>query len=272
MLDYFPNELDSQQNFGDYLAEVLADLFEADLRTSGDIFYLVGSNLCDYYLERAHSRLTPGSVAHFWGCGARGQRPTEALLSRARICGVRGPLTRDLLELPNTTPLGDPGLLLPILIPKPHYNSGRVLLVPHFYEPDLPAIVHDRATIGFDDLILPHIFSGIEQVRSMVRAIAVADFVMAGSLHAAVIAAAYGVPFCFFRRRHLDLEFKWCDFACSLGFRALHVYTLKQGIVFWNQTRDTLVLPDMNALLSAAPSGLRAQYRSRVGLGVYASP
>lgn len=260
MIDYFPKELDAQQNFGDYLAELLKNLFIEDLDAADDVYYLVGSYICDYYVERARKLKKPDAKIHFWGCGWRGEPFKYLGDPDIDIAGIRGPLSREMLNLPADTALGDPGLLMPLLIPKPEYRSGKVLLVPHFYEPELPEIMNNRAVIGFDDLMLPHIYRGVPQLEMLIREIATADFVMAGAMHAAIIAQAYDVPFCFFKKEHLDVPFKWEDLAFSFGIRPYHFYTVEEGRAWYEAAAPHIKRPDMVKLLQAAPTTVKPEY------------
>jgi hypothetical protein len=131
------------QNFGDYLSEVLLSGFRgggltmladepADLPFSA--LYLIGSVISDWHIRQGVSNGAEGRVG-FWGCGLRqAAPPAPETLRHCRFMGVRGPLTREALRLPEETPIGDPALLLPTLYPPPVCSAfgGPSLCVPHF--------------------------------------------------------------------------------------------------------------------------------------------
>jgi hypothetical protein len=54
-------------------------------------------------------------------------------------------------------------------------------------------------------------------LRRMLDGIAAARFVLTASLHGAIVACAYGRPFAYWHNGHLDIVFKWQDFAASIG-------------------------------------------------------
>ena len=95
--------------------------------------------------------------------------------------------------------------------------------------------------------MLPHL-------REIIRLIAGADFVLSGSLHAAIAACAYGVPFAFFDSGHVDVPFKWDDFAASIGILPLFARTLAEGrAIYGDVLAATCRPPALSPLLHAAP-------------------
>src|SRR6218665_1841792 len=217
MIEYFLKGTDEPQNFGDYASILLAELFAEDLEAKDDIYDLVGSVISNYWVEQALAKKKPGAKIHFWGCGYRGDGDYDYRdHPDVVIHAVRGPKTIEALGLPKDMAYGDPAFLLPLMLPQPQYNTGKVLLVPHMYETDLTGIINDKKSIGFDAMMLPTV-NNRQKLKMLIREIATAEFVMAGAMHAAIIAAAYGVPFCFFKKEHLDLPFKWEDLAQSLN-------------------------------------------------------
>lgn len=247
---------DGPQNFGDFLAELfLADLFGAPWWPA-DAYYLVGSVIREQRIRRtlAERRADPttGCVA-FWGCGARGPDGLpEDIRSRAAFLGVRGPLTRDALGLPADTVLGDPGLLLPLLVPRPRTRHGRTLCITHFHEPRPVSDLLDQT--GVDDVIPAAIPGSLPALRSLVERIAAAEFVLSGSLHGAITACAYGVPFAFFDSGRVDVPFKWEDFAASVGIPSLFAQTLAEGRRLYADAIAPALSPlPLSPLLHVAP-------------------
>ncbi|MCE9629804.1 MAG: polysaccharide pyruvyl transferase family protein [Planctomycetia bacterium] len=244
------------QNFGDFLAELFLDELFVLPSWPADAYYLVGSVIRDQRIRRTLSELhvepTRGCVA-FWGCGLRGPEGLSAEgRARAAFFGVRGPLTRDALALPADTVIGDPGLLLPLLVEKPVAGHGRTLCVTHFHEPRQPDDI--KSQTGVDDVLSAAMPPSLPHLREMVRLIAGAEFVLSGSLHAAIAACAYGVPFAFFDSGYVDIPFKWSDFAASVCIPPLFARTLAEGrAIHRDGLAATCRPPALSPLLHAAP-------------------
>lgn len=125
-----------------------------------------------------------GFDGHVWGTGLIGDHPRT--LPDARIWAVRGESTRERLDLPPSTPLGDPGLLAPELYPKPA-PSGHIALVPHWNQKDEPW-VRDLVDQGAK-LVDPQ-----RSPARVIADIASARAVVSSSLHGLIMADAYGIP------------------------------------------------------------------------------
>lgn len=106
--------------------------------------------------------------------------------------------------------IGDPAMLLPLLVPRSRPLRGKTLFVPHICDERRRDYTADA--IGCDLIAQPETRS-LEQLIALVRNISSVDFVLAGAMHAAIVAHAYGVPFAFFRHSggYLDCPTKWAD-------------------------------------------------------------
>jgi len=158
------------------------------------------------------------------------------------------------LGLPADTPLGDPGLLVPLLQPisAAPRTAGRTVCMPHINDPlGRDALL---ALAGTDELLDPEVTS-MEALSALLDDIAGADFVLSGSLHGAIIAAAYGRPFAFWNTGHIDVPFKWRDFAASIGHDASFVSNLAEGRA--HHAAQTLKLPPYAPILGCAPYAVR---------------
>ena len=134
------------------------------------------------------------------------------IMMLSRFWPVRGPLSRSALRLGETVPIGDPGLLLPALhrpaeVPEP---KGAAIVVPHFH--DKRSDDELRNLTGCTSVLRPNIPNNIAGIIDFLNRLIAADFVLTGSLHAAIAAAAYGRPFAFWDSGSVDLPFKWHDF------------------------------------------------------------
>jgi len=228
------------QNFGDYLTTLFLDDLLVIPATSADAFHLIGSVISDNKIRATLTELSidpeHGQVA-YWGCGARDSTPlAQWTLDRSTFFGVRGPLTRDLLGLPSDTPLGDPALLLPLLLPSPSAYHGQTICVTHFHEQRDPSDI--KLHTGVDQVISAAIMPNRDRLRNLISMIAGASFVLSGALHGAIVAAAYNVPFAYFDSGYVNLPFKWHDFAASVGIAGTFATNLREGhSIYRDETR-----------------------------------
>lgn len=255
-----------EQNFGDFLSAYLRDRMFLPIGVRAGQYRLIGSTIADFILREAdeasaaETNLRDRRVA-FWGCGLRDASSlAPAWRAQAIICGVRGPLSRDALGLPPSTPMADPGLLMPALYapaPCPHV-MGRSIAIPHFHDRRDDSVLLGMAAA--DRLVRPNLPNAVGAMLAMVDAIAAADFVLSASLHGAIIAAAYGVPFAYWDNGHLDLPFKWEDFAASVAMPCAFAATVAEGRrVHAAIIAPALRLPVLWPLLAVAPLAVRPE-------------
>lgn len=246
-----------RQNFGDYLTPYLWENLANGVRIPGDGYRLIGSAISDWIVHDDLAKLDKwenGRIV-FWCCGMRDDTPLNAdTLTRSVFCGVRGPLTRAALELSPSTPMGDPGLLLPLLYrPRPSETTrGKAICAPHFL--DTASDEDLRARTGAEAIVRPAIDKSFGALTEIFDAIASADFVLAGSLHAAILACAYGVPFCYYDGGRVDVPFKWRDFSASINIGTFFVDNVSEG----RRIHECAIAPRMQTpllapILAAAP-------------------
>lgn len=157
-------------------------------------------------LPRGRPKLVIGSGVGY------GALPDPALMAELRFMSVRGPRSAALLGLPAERGIMDPAMLLPEL---PAFRGlargGRPIFVPH--EASMHRQDWDRlcARAGVD-----HVSPGGD-AREVIRRIATAPLVIAESMHAVIIADAFGTPWHAVSISHLFNGTKWLDWADSLG-------------------------------------------------------
>ncbi|MFI4928837.1 MAG: hypothetical protein ACHP83_01265 [Burkholderiales bacterium] len=250
-----------RQNFGDYLPELLAKTFFLHPRIDADVYRVIGSVIEPEWIRRDLRRnvgIERGCVA-FWGCGKRDDKPLDAhTRSLCRFFGTRGPLTRDALGLPADTVLGDPGLLAPLM----HHPAltpdtvGRTVCIPHIQDARSDAEL--LALSGADLVLRPQVQASEAALRRMLDRIAGAQFVLTASLHGAIVACAYERRFAFWDNGHLDVEFKWRDFAASIGVPCEFVRSVAEGEVLHAWTlQPRLALPPLAPMLDVCPFTIR---------------
>jgi hypothetical protein len=196
-------------NFGDDLNLWLWEkLMPGAWPEVGDVLLAgVGTVLSSRHLPDSEKILVFGSGTGYGKISSKIEVPWR------HIYGVRGPLTAALLNLDNELALSDPAILLPDVIAKPDINdaSKQIIFVPHIESARNTnwGEICERASI-----ILVDPRADAEQV---ITAIASAKMVLAESMHAAIIADAYRVPWIPVWSSRKINKFKWTDWALSVG-------------------------------------------------------
>lgn len=245
------------QNLGDYITELLISrMGHTPIRYgSGEEFdnngclLAVGSLLGHWDFT---SRIK-GPIA-VWGTGARGPEAkawAEANAERITFHAVRGPLSAEVLELDSNFPQGDPALLLPHYIQQGE-ASGRISYIPHIGS--LPLVkLSEIAEVGANHIIPVTCLR--EEAESRIQEISGSAFVLTGSLHGAIIAQAYGVPWaiCIPKHRNLVMPFKFKDWFAYLGIEPAIVENYHQGKAWWEAHGSKYRSYDTNQILNSFP-------------------
>lgn len=219
------------RNFGDALIDVLyEDLFLDTLyKNPKNVYFLLGSVICNETIEQT-LRLDCEPI--FSECGARGERLDPDLLKVSKILKVRGPLSKNIIEISGVEVESsiDPGYRVKDKVApgKPH---GASILIPHMLDPDK----YEYLASGFGvnwvrqtDVYIK------QQTIGLIKDITGARFVLTGSLHAAIIAHAYGIPFAPFATNYVDCSFKWSDWALSVGINYIQFFdNVNDGREWW---------------------------------------
>lgn len=131
-----------------------------------------------------------------WGSGSL--LPIRPRTRFMEFLAVRGAKTRDFIGLRDDIPLGDPGMLSPLLLgetaPPPQSQFG-LGMIPHWKEKSAPAIsefVERFPHCKMIDVTNP-------DVLGTIRTIASCEFVLSSSLHGLVVADSFGIPNARFR-------------------------------------------------------------------------
>ncbi|WP_420196538.1 polysaccharide pyruvyl transferase family protein [Microbacterium testaceum] len=163
-----------------------------------------------------------------WGSGLR-QRPRRAPANGVKFLSVRGSGTRDLLGLPKNTPLGDPGVLAPVLLGRDRVETSDRVFVPHFRTWNSRA---GRANVlrfrrsGFK-IVSPSL-----SAPTVARAISGAQHLVTSSLHALIFAHALGTPVTM-----VDIDkigeptFKYEDYLSALNSRREFAWESSEGLL-----------------------------------------
>lgn len=252
---------DAVRNFGDFLSLMLVERALVAPQVPADRYRLIGSAIDDTVLatDLRQSGDRAATIA-CWGCGARSDTGlSDETAKRTMLFGVRGPLSRDALRLAADTPLGDPALLLPLLYAPGSPEAGQeaaVLCVPHFHEPLSDETILART--GVDAVASPRVVT-LADCEALIDRIAAAELVLAGSLHAAIVAFAYGTPFAFLDLGFVDTAFKWHDFAALIGIEARWFETAAEARPFAIATQERARWPSVSPLLACCPWSVRPE-------------
>lgn len=169
-------------NFGDELTRLVLPLY-------GVAPILKPSESAELFGVGSILDIVPdGFDGWIWGSGQLHEERARPIPS-AQVLAVRGELTRALLNLPEQTPLGDPGLLVSQRFHRAK-PSGRIAVVPHFSHRDLSQIRELIGRLGDRALLVDVAASP----RRVIREISAADTVVSTSLHGVIVADAYGIP------------------------------------------------------------------------------
>jgi hypothetical protein len=215
----------------------------------GPTLLAIGSMVDDRVIADRNARCV------VWGSGWRGDPISDATRQLLDVRAVRGPHTAAALGLDATVPMGDPALLLPMLIDiAGHRSARRGILVPHIsHISGAPEVGCDQTvTMGVRQAGLIGTFTTTDIVRR-VRTIATAGFVLTGSLHAAIIAQAYGVPWAAWLGPDVDCPAKWDDWAAYLGVDLQFASDRAAGERWWANHGSTGEVGDLTDLIQSFP-------------------
>ena len=197
------------RNFGDALPEVLfPQMILAEWENDPETMYFpIGSVICNEVMDET---LRQGFTPVFMNCGWRGEELDDDLVAQCEFLGARGPHTQEELARHgiDVEVTGDPAYSLPQLYAKGAPNAlamvVRHIKDNHDYNKD--SIFELKADALFSPVVDTH-----QDILDMIQKISGARFVLAGSMHAAMVAHAYGVPFAPLMSDYIDCPSKWFD-------------------------------------------------------------
>lgn len=219
-------------NFGDDLNLWLWDFLLPGFReVHSDIVLVgVGTVLNKALLPQGTRRLVVGSG---YGYGAP---PDMSDTFAWDVRAVRGPLTAHKVGVDQSLGIVDPAVMVADMpefrdLPK----SGETIFVPHWESTvgGIWPLVCKSAGLTYVD--------PCSEAKSVIRAIARAELVVAESMHAAILADAFRIPWTAVSTSRGINSFKWQDWATSLGvvYRPRHLpissraEAITKGARFW---------------------------------------
>jgi succinoglycan biosynthesis protein ExoV len=195
-------------NFGDDLNLWLWDFLLPGFRdVAPDVLLVgVGTVLNADLLKPGGRKLVVGSG---FGYGAL---PDMSDTTQWDIRCVRGPLTAEKLGLPAAFGIIDPAVMVADM---PEFRSiertGGTIFVPH-WESTIGSLWPELCRVAGIGYVDP-----CGEAKAVIRAIAGAELVVAESMHAAILADAFRVPWVAVTTSQSINSFKWTDWARSVG-------------------------------------------------------
>lgn len=183
--------------------------------------------LVPFYFKEPEYVLCVGSILHHksdgkavvWGSGFLKK---DHFFTGNRAVAVRGEFTANrLVDLgyPRVTVLGDPALLLPLIINEQKPKNGKVAIIPHYSEYDIflkkYGQYYDVINMRTDD------------IEGTVRKISSCDYILSSSLHGIIIGQSYNVPTIWVEGKQLSndsFHFKFRDYFSSVGIEYYEPY------------------------------------------------
>ncbi|WP_435655327.1 glycosyltransferase [Brucella pituitosa] len=240
------------QNFGDFLSEFFLEELFYPLGFPGRI-HIVGSVIDNLFIPGPdgdqHERVW------FWGAGVREKDAvTQEYQNLASILSVRGRLSASELRLGDSVPIGDPAFLIPALYTpkiKPQFK-GKSVCIPHFHDNRKDEEIKNLT--GCDVVLRPNIPNNTAEIRRFIDAIYSCEFVLAGAMHGAIIAAAYKKQFAYWDSEKVDLPFKWQDLSDSLGIQTAFCKDIKSAKKHYKeQIAPSIKIPSLWGALALSP-------------------
>lgn len=202
------------RNFGDALYEIFIDEETRKKWEEDEEFmhFPIGSVIVNTVIKET---LNLGYTPVFYDCGWRGEPLEPKLVKQSVFYGARGPDTqKELAKHGVIVPVSlDAAYQVPRIIPKSEPN-GLALSIRHI-EDDSDYSIDSALQLGADALFSP-VIEDKQDMLDMIEKISGARFVLAGSLHAAIIAHSYGVPFAPLDAGYVNCPPKWEDWLASI--------------------------------------------------------
>jgi succinoglycan biosynthesis protein ExoV len=216
----------------------------------------------------------PALSLHVFSSGA-GNDPVDKWAARSvRYWCVRGPLTCALLNLSPETAITDGAILTPLAdgFPKAGSAGSATLVIPHFQTLDFPGWDEVAAQTGFE-LLDPR-----DDPHAVIARIASARLVLTESLHGAILADTYGIPWRVFGTSGNFGSTKFWDWCQSLGIPFYlsyvppphpgHILQHGKGPCVWGETveltREQAIAAFERRVAPPGKPGLRAQVKAQI--------
>lgn len=285
---------DSEPNFGDLLSRFIVFSLVDNVKIIDKDLYILGRKARWLYILRVlflfdfrkyqrvlksnnQNLMCIGSILHYsnsktivWGSGFMRQ---DQVFNGKQVFAVRGPLTMNMLLSQGygvqRCVLGDPAVLLPLIVNPPHNKTHRVGIIPHFTE-------YNYFNDKYGDKYLV-IDLRSENIISIVSQIVSCETIISTSLHGIIVAHSYGVPALWAEYSGLEEGtggFKFYDYFSSVGIsRYSPIKDIDRVLNDHGIFRESMhcALPQIDIskmqieLLKSAPFPLKNTYKKLLG-------
>lgn len=135
--------------------------------------------------------------------------------SKANVMAVRGSLTRERIDAPDSTVLGDPGILVDRLLSRRKQKRYKIGLVPHYEDKDDVRLIEIHRRFPKQTTII----DVKNEPIAVIKKIDQCEFILSSSLHGVITADSLGIPnaWIFLSDKVIGGGFKFYDYATSFG-------------------------------------------------------
>lgn len=221
------------RNYGDALAELITppSVYAAWAEDEQHMFFPMGSVICNEIMEET---VELGLKPVFVSCGWRGEALDPKLVSMSEFVGARGPHTQSELARHgvDVEVTMDPAYVLPDLLSKAS-PTGLAIVIRHIQDPS-EYNEFTKHEYGADEVISA-VVNDVEDTIAMSHQISGSRFVLAGAMHAAIVAHAYNIPFALLDGPYIDCPPKWYDWFASVNLgEPVFVSNIAEGRKWYN--------------------------------------
>jgi hypothetical protein len=252
-INIFLYKAGKNENFGEYLfKKIVNELgflyndYSAIKPPDKDINYIltgIGGNFNgSFYFKYFKNKIKKWYV---WGSGVIKSTPTSIhkfpnniLQDKCVIKMLRGPLTKQFHNIKSDVLLGDPGYLASYFFKFPKDIKKNVFV--QFYADKT------RKKISGTDINLSALLNNgffDESFFNILKNISNANIVLTGSMHIAIVAHSYGVPWALVSKERTNLvnEWKWHDTLSNIGIEKKDIKlcnSVEEGFNWWDSIKN----------------------------------
>lgn len=185
---------------------------------------------------------------YVWGTGVSKKRPNiersliskELLNDKCVVTMVRGLLSKEFQGLPDTILIGDPGYLTSYFFEFPEEDKKNVFV--QFYNDKIPKKIVG-ADVHLSSLLKINNFD--DQFFNILRNISNANIVLTGSMHIAIAAHSYGVPWAVVPKERVNsaMEWKWHDTLSGININPEEFKlcnSIDEGFQWWESVKNKI--------------------------------
>lgn len=257
-INLFMFQPETGENFGEFLCKRVINEMGFELNNYsnrkpiiGELDYVLTA-IGGYFNMRIYRRELKDRFKkwYVWGNGVdcnpkpngKSRVPARVVRDECVITLLRGPLTKEYYDITDDILLGDAGYLASHYFRIPEEPKKNVLITHHYdiekknmngVDVELSCQMEDDENGSVND-----------KFNTILKSIANANIVMTSSMHVAVVAYSYGVPFAMISKRETDLsqEWKWRDMLLNIGVTKdiKLCESIEEGYSWWNEARKQI--------------------------------